>query len=60
MSTSSWRSTGGHGGGYVTGQGSWSVSIPFHVQKAERIEGEPVALFHGINVSDLPEDATDS
>jgi len=43
----------------ATGQGSWSVSIPFHVQKAERIEGDPVALLHCINVRDLPPDECD-
>ena len=43
----------------VNGQGSWSISIPYHVQKAERIEGEPAALFHCINVRDLKADDCD-
>jgi len=38
----------------VSGQATWNVSIPFHIQKSEDLGGEPVALHHSMNVRDLP------
>ncbi|MHC4713336.1 MAG: beta-galactosidase [Planctomycetota bacterium] len=38
----------------IGGNGSWSVSLPAHVQRAEEIEGEAVTLGHASKVVDLP------
>ena len=39
---------------FTTGQGSWSTSIPLHVQRAESIAGNTVVLPHSQLVEDLP------
>jgi len=38
----------------IGGNGSWSVSLPIHVQKVEKMEGKEVTLFHASKVAELP------
>lgn len=38
----------------ILGQGSWCTSIPLHVQKAEKISGDWVGMFHSIKSTEPP------